>query len=69
MLNNVQIELLEAMASLKKEEDLLALKRVLVEFFAKRVDEEMDKLWNSGKWNEQTLQDLKTAHYRTPYVK
>ena len=30
-------------------------------------DEEMEKLWASGDWNEQTLQELKTAHYRTPY--
>ena len=22
---------------------------------------------SSGDWNEQTLQELKTAHYRTPY--
>ena len=27
----------------------------------------MDKLWESGAWNEQTLEELKTAHYRTPY--
>ena len=30
-------------------------------------NEELEKLWQSGEWNEQTLQDLKTAHYRTPY--
>lgn len=25
------------------------------------------ELRKSGKWNEQTLEDLKTAHHRTPY--
>ena len=31
-------------------------------------DEEMEKLWNDGTWNEQTLKDLRKAHYRTPYA-
>ena len=37
--------------------------RALIE----HVDEEMEKLWASGEWNEKTIQELKTAHYRTPY--
>lgn len=65
--NKAQIEILETMASLKSEEDFIALKRVLSEFFARRADEEMEKLWQSGQWNEQTLKDLRNAHYRTPY--
>ncbi|MCQ2351428.1 MAG: hypothetical protein MJ003_05575 [Paludibacteraceae bacterium] len=36
-------------------------------FFAQRVDAGMDALWDSGKWNEQTLTDLSTAHSRTAY--
>lgn len=65
--NKAQIEILETMASLKSEEDFIALKRALSEFFARRADEEMEKLWQSGQWNEQTLKDLRNAHYRTPY--
>ena len=45
----------------------MALKHAISEFFARRADEEMEKLWASGDWNEQTLQELKTAHYRPPY--
>ena len=33
----------------------------------RRADEEMEKLWQSGQWNEQTLKELGNAHYRTPY--
>lgn len=65
--NEAQLELLNVMASIKDDEELLALKHVISEFFARRADEEMEKLWQSGEWNEQTLLDLKTAHYRTPY--
>lgn len=65
--NEAQQEILSAMASLNSEEDLLALKHVISEFFARRADEEMEKLWQEGIWNEQTLKDLEKAHYRTPY--
>jgi len=67
--NEAQLELLNVMASVKDDAELLALKHTISEFFARRADEEMEKLWQSGEWNEQTLQDLKTAHYRTPYRK
>ena len=30
-------------------------------------DEEMNRLWESGEWNEDTLKELETAHDRTPY--
>jgi len=68
MMNQVQIEMLSAMSELKTDEDLLSLKRFLVAFYAQRIDAAMDKLWNDGKWDEQKLQDLKTAHRRTAYV-
>ena len=65
--NNAQIELLDAMASVNSEDELMALKHAISEFFARRADEEMERLWQSGEWNEQTLEDLRSAHYRTPY--
>ncbi len=67
--NEAQIALLNAFANLTSEEEVLLLKQAISEFFAKRADEEMEKLWESGEWSQQTLDDLKTAHYRTPYKK
>ena len=65
--NEAQLELLNVLADVKDEAELMALKHAISEFFARRADEEMEKLWASGDWNEQTIQELKTAHYRTPY--
>ena len=65
--NPAQLEMLSAMAALNSEEDLFALKKAISEFFARRVDKEMDSLWESGEWNEDTLKELETAHDRTPY--
>ena len=65
--NEAQLELLNVLADVKDEAELMALKHAISEFFARRADGEMEKLWASGDWNEQTLQELKTAHYHTPY--
>lgn len=62
--NEAQIELLNVMATINSDDELNALKHVISEFFARRADEEMEKLWQSGEWNPQTLEDLKTA---SPY--
>ena len=62
-----QIELLNAMAWLKTDDDIRALQHAISEFFAMRADDAMEQLWGSGEWNEQTLHDLRSAHYRTPY--
>ena len=65
--NSAQLELLRAVSVLNSEEDLFALKKAIYEFFARRVDAEMNRLWESGEWNEDTLKELETAHDRTPY--
>jgi hypothetical protein len=65
--NQAQIEMLGALSAIHSEADLYALKHAISEFFANRADKEMEKLWENGTWNEQTLKDLRTAHYRTPY--
>ena len=58
---------LNIMANVRSDEELDALKHAVSEFYARRADEEMEKLWQSGQWNEQTLKELGNAHYRTPY--
>jgi hypothetical protein len=64
-----QVELLNAMAWLKTDDEVRALQHAISEFFAQRADEAMEQLWADGKWNEQKLRDLENAHYRTPYGK
>ena len=65
--NKAQLEMLDIMAAIRSDEELEELKHTISEFYAKRADQEMEKLWQSGQWNEQTLKELGNAHYRTPY--
>ncbi len=65
--NPAQMHVLNMASRIKTEKSLQLLKQQLAEFYAKQIDEQMDELWESGKWNEQKLADLREAHLRTPY--
>lgn len=65
--NSAQMHVLRMASHIKTERSLEMLKEQLAAFYAKLIDEDMDELWGSGKWNEQKLEDLKGAHLRTPY--
>lgn len=67
VLNAAQREILNAMARLKTDEELMELKQAISEFFARRAQQKLDALWNQGVINEQKLQEWRTAHFRTPY--
>lgn len=66
-LTTAQIEMLNIMADVRSDEELQELKHLISEYYARRADEEMEKLWQSGAWNEQTIKELENAHYRVPY--
>ena len=66
--NPAQIELLSTMASLTTEADLIELKKTISRFFAERADREMERLWENGTINEDTLRSWEHEHLRTPYI-
>ena len=66
-LNAAQIELLNSVAYLDKEEDLRELKNTLARFFAKLADKELDRLWEEGIINEEVIEQWGHEHMRTPY--
>lgn len=55
------------MASLNTEADLVELKQAIARFFAERADREMERLWENGTINEETLESWSHEHMRTPY--
>lgn len=65
--NPAQLELLSTMASLTTEADLIELKQAIARFFAERADREMERLWDEGTINEETLKAWGHEHMRTPY--
>ena len=65
--NPAQLELLSTMASLNTEADLIEWKQAIARFFAERADRELERLWDDGTINEETLKLWEHEHMRTPY--
>ena len=62
-----QMHLITLMSHIKSSVALDQLKDQLADFYARQIDEDMEKLWESGEWNEQKLQSLQNAHFHTSY--
>ena len=65
--NPIQLHLLKMFSYDSTEEHLNEIKDVLAKHFAKKVDDEMDALWNEGKINADVIEDWGKEHMRTPY--
>ena len=66
-LNEAQMSVLRLLGSMKTVEEVDELRRVICEYYARRVDEEVDKLWESGEWDDEKNEAVLQEHLRTPY--
>ena len=39
----------------------------MANYYAQKVNEEMERLWDNGTINEQTIEQWGNEHMRTPY--
>ena len=44
------------------------LRNIICEYSARRVDEEVDKLWESSEWDDEKNEAVLQEHLRTPYL-
>ncbi len=51
-LNQAQMVFLRLLANFTTEEEVKELNDVVCEYYARKIDEEMDKLWDEGKWSK-----------------
>lgn len=64
-LTNLQLELLKVFSFDLPEEQLLEIKQLLVQYFAKKVDDEMDRLWEERGWTPETMREWANEHMRS----
>ena len=64
-----QVHVFNLVSHIKTAMGLEQLREQLAAFYAQKVDDEMDALWESGQWSEERLQELRGLHFRTPYNK
>lgn len=67
-LNPVQLYLLEMFNYCSTEASLIELKNLLAEYYAKKTQEEADRLWNEGVLDQTSIESLLNQHLRTPYA-
>ena len=65
--NPAQREVLDVMSCMQTDEDLQALKAVLVQFLNDRLQRELDRLWDNGTIDKVKMNEWRNTHYRTPY--
>lgn len=65
--NQAQRDVLNVVSVLHTDEEVKALRKVLIKFMNERLQTEMDKLWDSGEWSEDKLERMKGEHLRTTY--
>lgn len=64
-LNPTQLHLLKMFSYTKSETTLDSMKQILVQFYSQQLDDEMERLWDEGLWDEQKNEEILKEHLRT----
>ena len=62
-----QIEMLELVSRISSEVEMQDIRRLLGQYFAKRAEDAIDRLWDEGVLNDNVMEEWKSEHMRTPY--
>lgn len=63
-----QLHILEMLKYCKTDDAVQELQDVLADYYARKVQEEADKLWDEGVLNAEAIEKLSSSHLRTPYI-
>ena len=58
VLNQAQLEFLQLMGHIKTKEELDELREVVCDFYARKIDEGMENLWQEGKWSQEIMDNI-----------
>ncbi len=67
--NDIQMHLLQMFSYCHTPQEINELKDVLARYYADRVQQEADALWEEGTLGEKAIEDILKEHLRTPYSK
>lgn len=63
--NPAQIYLLEVFSTIKSDEELNDIKQLVADYYAKRLDEMTEKLWQSGELDQKRLDEINEMDLHT----
>ena len=62
-----QLELMNAINSIRSESELNEFRDMLARYFAQKAQKAIDALWDEGVINNDTIEEWGEEHMRTPY--
>ena len=62
-----QLELMNALNSIRTEDELNEFKNLVAQFFAQKAQKAIDALWDEGTINNETIEQWGAEHMRTSY--
>ena len=66
-LTNLQVELLNTFNYGIDEQQLKEVKQLLTDYFAQKITDGMDQLFEEKGWDDSKLEEWSKEHMRTPY--
>jgi hypothetical protein len=67
-LTPAQLEILKVLARPMTEQEIIELKRVIVKFFAQKLIQQANTVWDQNGWTSADSDQLSKRHLRTPYA-
>ncbi len=67
-LTNLQLELLKVFSRSVPESDLMAIKGLISDYFSCKAAALADEAWDAEGFSEETMQQWRQSHLRTPYT-
>lgn len=66
-LNKNQLEILKLFSRELNDKDLKEIKKLIVQYLAKKVTDLADKKWDENNWNDKDIERMLKSHQRTSY--
>lgn len=57
-LNEAQMSVLRLLGGMKTVEEVEQLHKVISNYYARKIDEGMDRLWESGEWSDERIEEI-----------
>ena len=68
-LSNAQFEILKMFSKPMNNKDLTELKHLLKDFLSKRIDDEVDEIWEAKELNQEKLDSVLNTHVMRQFNK
>ena len=66
-LNSHQLEILKLFSRKMDDNDLIAIKQLIVAYLGEKITRMVDDIWEEKKWTNEDMKRLLKTHERTPY--